>query len=233
MPEPIQPSTAPSPRDADQLGVQTLYWGPGTCAIGIHVLLEELGVPYHTVKIDVHGGGTHSPEFLAINPKGKVPTLVREDGSVLTEFGAIATWLGLHNASSGLLPRDAERSARVAELIAYVEGTIHGQGYGRLMRPDLFEPQDALHTGMGLGQAAVKRQGREIVEQGFVVLDRSLGEHTYAVGDAFTIADAALFYVERWAPQHQIDLPQSIATHFERLKKRPAVQVVMQQWGEA
>lgn len=98
-------------------GVLTLYWGPGTCAIGIHMLLEELGLPYRTVKIDVHGGGTHTEKFLAINPKGKVPTLVREDGSVLTEFGAIATWLGLVNKESGLLPRDPESSARILSLI--------------------------------------------------------------------------------------------------------------------
>ncbi|WCT74659.1 glutathione S-transferase family protein [Sphingomonas naphthae] len=207
-----------------------LYWGPGTCAIGIQVLLEESGRPYRTIKVDVHGGGTRTPEFLAINPKGKVPTLVREDGTVLTEFGAIATWLGLTDKSAGLLPRDPESGARVAEMIAYVEGTIHGQGYGRLMRPDLFEPQDALHTSLGIGQAAVRRQGREIVEQGFAVLDADLAGHAYAIGDSFTIADAALFYVERWAPQHDVDLPRHVASHFARLKERPAIQCVMQQW---
>jgi glutathione S-transferase len=56
--------------------------------------MEELGLPYDMAEVDVNGGATHTPEFLSINPKGKVPTLVQEDGSVLTEFGAIATWLG-------------------------------------------------------------------------------------------------------------------------------------------
>ncbi len=74
-----------------------LYWEPHTCAIGIHVLLEETGLPYETEKIDVGGGATREPPFLAVNPKGKVPTLVRDDGSVLTEFAAIATWLARRN----------------------------------------------------------------------------------------------------------------------------------------
>jgi glutathione S-transferase len=65
-----------------------LYWGPHTCAIGIHILLEEIGKPCETEKLDVSGGATHAPLFMSVNPKGKVPTLVRDDGSVLTDFGA-------------------------------------------------------------------------------------------------------------------------------------------------
>ncbi len=79
-----------------------LYWGPHTCAIGIHVLLEEIGKPYETEKLDVGGGGgaTRLQPFAAVNPKGKVPTLVCDDGTVLTEFGAIAIWLARTNPES-------------------------------------------------------------------------------------------------------------------------------------
>ena len=89
-----------------------LYWGPHTCAIGIHVLLEEIGEPYEAEKIDAAGGDTHEPPFSDINPKGKVPTLVRDDGSVLTEYGAIATWLARTNPEKALLPSDPEREVR-------------------------------------------------------------------------------------------------------------------------
>ena len=94
-----------------------LYWGPHTCAIGIHILLEEIGRPYETEKIDVGGGATHSPAFMAINPKGKVPTLVRDDGSVLSEFAAIATWLARTNPDKGLIPDDPESEARLIETV--------------------------------------------------------------------------------------------------------------------
>ena len=150
-----------------------LFWGPHTCAIGIHILLEEIGRPYETEKIDVSGGATHQPQFLAINPKGKVPTLVRDDGSVLTEFGAIATWLARTHPETNLLPSDSDIEARVAETIAYVEGTIHGQGYARLFKPAAFAPDDLLHAKLGLGRSSAKRQGRKLLRMASRYLTRN------------------------------------------------------------
>lgn len=209
-----------------------LYWGPHTCAIGIHVLLEEIGATYEIEKLDVGGGATHEPQFIAMNPKGKVPTLVRDDGTVLTEFSAIATWLARTYPDKELLPSDPEVEARVVETMSYVEGMIHGQGYARLFEPAMFEPQDIVHQSTGLGQASVKRQGRRMVQTGFSILDPQLGRHDYAAGDTFTIADAALFYAERWAEPQEIALPVNVASHFLRMLARPAVQKVRQLWGE-
>ena len=80
-----------------------------------------------------------------------------------------------------------------------------------------------VHGALYLGRAAVERQGRGMVETGFALLDPQLGRHPFAVGDAFTIANAALFYVERWAPQRGIGLPVNVQRHFARLCERPAV----------
>lgn len=179
------------------------------------------------------GGATRLPPFLAINPKGKVPILVRDDGSVLTEFGAIATWLARTNRDAKLLPDDPETEARAVEVLAYVEGTIHGQGYARVFMPGTFEPQDLVHGTLGLGQASVKRQGRAMVETGFAILDPQLGHYPYAAGDVFTTADAALSYAERWAPQQGIALPVNLAAHFERMLARPTVHKVRDLWSES
>lgn len=188
-----------------------LYWGPHTCAVGIHVLLEEVGAAYVTERLDGGGGETRELPFRAINPKGKVPTLLRKDGSVLTEFSAIATWIVRSFPHADLLPGDAEGEARVVEVVAYVEGTIHGQGYGRLMKPALFEPQDTVRGTLGLGRASVVRQGRMLVETGFAILDAPLGRHAFTAGDHLTIADAALFYVEHWAARYEVALPLHVA----------------------
>lgn len=210
-----------------------LYWGPHTCAIGIHILLEEIGAPYETEKLDVSGGATHEPAFLAVNPKGKVPALVRDDGSVLTEFSAVATWLARMHPDAKLIPADAEGEARTIETMAYVEGTIHGQGFGRLFMPERFEPQDAVHQGLGLGASSVKKQGRTMIEQGFAILDAQLAGRDFAVGDTIGVADMALFYVERWAAQQGIALPSNLRRHYDRMIARPAVAKVRAIWGEA
>ncbi len=209
-----------------------LFWGPHTCAIGIHVLLEEIGADYETEKLDVAGGATHAQPFLAINPKGKVPVLLRGDGSVLTEFGAIAMWLARTHPEKSLLPTDAEGEARTIETLAYVEGTIHGQGFARLFMPETFGPQDVVHQVTGLGSRSVKAQGLEIVERGFAILDPMLARHDFAAGDALTIADLALFYVERWAPQNGITLPINLQRHLDSMFARPSVHKVRQIWGE-
>ena len=209
-----------------------LYWGPHTCAIGIHILLEEIGLPCALEEIDVAHGGTEAPAFRAINPKGKVPTLLRDDGSVLTEFGAIATWLARSNPDAGLIADDADAEARTIELMEYVEGTLHGQGFARIFKPARFEPQDVVHQTVGLGSGSVKQQGRAIVEQAFAIIESTLGT-PFAIGNRFTIADAALFYAARWAPEVKIDLPAKVAAHAARMRARPAVQKVLAMWGEA
>ena len=207
-----------------------LYWGPHTCAIGIHVLLEEIGAPYETHKLDVTGGEATRPPFITtINPKGKVPVLVRDDGSVLTEFGAIATWLARTHPEAKLLPAKPDAEARTLEILDYVVGTVHGQGFERIFKPANFEPPDVVHQSLGLGQSATEAQGREMVEQGFQVLAKQVAEQSPEVN----VADGALFYVERWAPQVDIPLPPALADHLARMKARPAVQRVMKIWGEA
>ena len=78
----------------------------------------------------------------------------------------------------------------------------------------------------------MKRQGETLVREGFDILDKDLAGRPYAGGDRFTVADAALFYCERWAPQAGVALPPGIAAHFERMKGRPAVRRALAAEGE-
>ena len=209
-----------------------LYWGLHTCAIGIHVLLEEIGTPYELEEIDVEGGESRKPPFIDLNPKGKVPLLVRDDGSTLTEYGAIATWLARTNPERDLLPHDPETEARCLEIMDYVVGTLHGQAFARIFMPAKFQPQDVVHGTLGVGASKVKAQGREMAETALGILETELAGRTYVAGDQFTIADTALFFALRWAPQAGIPLPPGLAAHYARMKQRPAVVKVMQRWEE-
>jgi glutathione S-transferase len=207
-----------------------LYWAPHTCAIGTHILLEEIGRPYETERLEVKA--ITEPPFRAINPKGKVPTLRRDDGSILTEYGVIAYWLANSFPEAHLTPDDDESVTRMSEMMDYAVGTVHMQGFARIFMPQRFEPQDMVHQTAGLGASSVKAQGREMVENGFRILSEQLGDKPYCGGEAFSIGDSALFYCERWAPQVGIELPTNLAQHLARMRERPAVRRVLEIWGE-
>lgn len=202
-----------------------LIYGPGTCALGIHVLLEEIGKPYEAQAVNLREGDQFKSEFTAANPKSKVPTLVRDDGSVLTEYPAIAYWLARTNPGQKLLPDGFDDQARVMEAMDYVVATVHMQGFSRIFRASNYTPNAA-------DEDAVKARGKEIVEKAFALLDKQLAGKQFVSG-TFSVADSALFYVEFWAGRVGIALPSNLAAHFERMKERPAVQAALKAEGLA
>ena len=202
-----------------------LYYGAGACSLGIHVLMEEIGKPYEAIPVKLSEGEQTKPPFTEINPKSKVPTLVKDDGSVLTEFPAIAYWLARTNPGQKLLPDGFDEQARVMEAMDYVVATLHMQGFSRLFRPAAFAPNAA-------DEDAVKARGKEIVEKGFKLLDRTLDGKQFVAGQ-FTVADCALFYVEAWASRFGLIMPPNVQAHFERMKARPAVQAALKAEGLA
>ncbi|WP_434112075.1 glutathione S-transferase family protein [Methylocaldum sp. GT1TLB] len=200
-----------------------LYMTPGSCSTGIHILLEELDLPFEAYLVNLLAGDQNRPDYLALNPKGTIPTLVRDDGSALTEFQAIAWWLARAYPKAKLLPDDPDGEARVIEAMAYAVGTIHMQGFARIFTTDQFTSNEA-------DQDAVKRRGIEIVAKGYAVLDTLLSGREYVAG-RFSIADAALFYVEFWGDKLKLELPENCRAHYRRMLARPAVQRVLREEG--
>lgn len=199
------------------------YMTPGSCSTGIHILLEELDIPFEVYIVNLLAGDQNKAEYLAINPKSTIPALVKDDGTALTEFAAIAYWLARRYPKAMLLPGDPDNDARVIEVMGYVVGTVHGQGFTRIFTTEKFAPSETGHD-------AVKAAGREIVEQGFSIMNATLEGAEYVAGK-FSIADAALFYVEFWADRIGFDLPPNCRAHYLRMKARPAVQRVLREEG--
>jgi glutathione S-transferase len=203
-----------------------LFYAPGACSIGIHVLLEEIGKPYEPVLLNLREGAQFKPEFTQVNPKSKVPTLVKDDGSVLTEYPAIAVWLASTFPEAKLLPQGADKLAKALEYTDYAVATLHMQGFSRIFRPSNFAPNEA-------DQEAVKAKGVEIFEKGLAVFDKALAGKDYLLGD-FSFADSALFYVSFWwADRLNKTLPPNVAAHYARMKARPAVQRTLKAEGLA
>jgi glutathione S-transferase len=203
-----------------------LYYSPNACSIGIHILLEEIGKPYDRVLVNFAEAEQYKPAFTAINPKSKVPTLERDDGSILTEFPAIALYLARLNPEANLLPAGLDAEIRALELLEYMTATVHMRGYTRMFRAGTFTPNKA-------DEPQVIETGRNMVIKGFEILTPALADKPYLLGD-FSIADAALFYLEYWAANRaKIPMPEIFEAHLGRMLARPAVARVLAAEGLA
>lgn len=199
------------------------YMTPGSCTTGIHILLEEIGLVFEAHLVNLMAGDHQTAEYLAINPKGTIPTLVREDGSALTEFQSIAWWLAKTYPKRKLLPETLDEEVQVLEMMNYAVNMIHGQGFTRIFTTEKYTQNPADYP-------AVKAQGLEIVNKAFVIVNNCLAGRDFVVNH-FTIADAALFYVEFWANRIEITLPENCQAHYQRMLKRPAVKQVLMEEG--
>jgi len=190
-----------------------LYYSPDACSMGIHLLLEEAGAPYELQKVNFAEREQYKPPFVDLNPKSKVPLLQLDDGATISEFPAIAWFIG-RNAPA-LMPKD---DVRAIELFDYLIATVHMRGFTRIFRPNLF--------GRAEDEAQVQQAGRDIIVKGFEILAPMLGEKDYIMGE-FSIVEGALFFLEHWARfRAQIPMPANFEAHLDRLLARPAVQKV-------
>jgi len=202
-----------------------LHLAPGSCALGIHVLLEEVGASYTLAPLDLRTGDQRKPAYLAVNPKGKVPALELDDGQILTEFQAIAFWLARTHPEARLLPADPLGQSRVLEMLDYIVGTVHMRGFVLATMPRKFcaDPE---------GQRQMSEAGTTIVKEGIEALALAIGDGDWLLGD-FSIADAAAFYLLRWIFERggPVTVPLPLARYFDRLLARPAVCTAMDMEG--
>ncbi len=196
---------------------------PGSCSTGIHVLLEELGLFFEAHVVNLMAGHNLRPEYLAINPRGSVPTLVLADGTALTDFISIARYLAESHPARKLLPEAPEERDRALRLMEYVIAVVHGEGFTRVFTSGRYAADPA-------GQKAVEGEGISIVKSAFARVESQLSGPGYALG-SFSIADAALFYVEFWAERVGVELPPACARHYQAMLQRPAVRQVLAEEG--
>jgi glutathione S-transferase len=200
-----------------------LFYSPGACSVGIHVILEEIGKPYELAPVALKDGAQHKPEFLAINPKSKVPALDRGDGKVLTEWPVIAFWLAKSNPEAGLIPTDFEGEVRCLEMMDYVCGTVHPHGFTRQFRPANFAFREEDHP-------KSVETGKANARKFFDTIERGWKGGTWVLPSGFSVADAALFFVEYWATRRSgMTLPPRLDAHLKAMLARPAVQRTLAQ----
>ena len=198
-----------------------LYYAPGACSQAPHIVLREAGFPVELVKVDLAAKRTETGEdYRAINPKGSVPALGLEDGSVLTENAAILQYIGDQTDGSLMPPLLTIKRYRLLEWLNYVATELH-KGFGPLWNPST--PDD------------FKAATRDVLGHKFDYVQGRIGEGPYLTGEDFTIADAYLFVILNWTRIHDIDLGRwpSLTAFVQRVRERPAVQEALKAEGLA
>ena len=192
-----------------------LYLAPGACSLADHIALREAGLDLEPVKVDLAAKRTeHDDDFMAINAKGYVPALMLDDGQVLTENVAILSWVA--ERAPQLAPGGDLARIRLIEMLAYISTELHKP----LVRC-MFPTSDAEKT------AASAVAGRRLG----LVATRLNGD--YLFGDEFSVADAYLYVMLRWAGALGLELPAPLPAYRDRVEARPAVHRVLRDEGLA
>jgi glutathione S-transferase len=193
-----------------------LYYTPGACSLAPHIVAREAGLPISLEKIDLANHTTESgQDFRAINPKGYVPAIGLNDGSLLTEAAAIIQYLADQKPEANLAPANGTTERyRLIEWLTFISSEIH-KGFGPLWNPTTPD--------------SVKTATKDRLATRFAYLDERLSKQPYLTGGTFTIADAYLFTVVNWTNFHAIDISsfKNLVAFQARVAARPKVQEAM------
>jgi glutathione S-transferase len=198
-----------------------LYYSPGSCALASHIALEESKVDYETVRINFSADEQRKPDYLSINPKGRVPALVTEQG-ILTETPAILLFIAQNAPQAGLAPLDdIFNLARCQAFNSYLCSTVHvahahgGRGHRWADDPAAI--------------ADMQRKIPQSVGDAFGLIETGMFEGPWVMGETYTLCDPYLYTVSRWLERDKVDtakLPK-IMDHMQRMEARPAVETVL------
>lgn len=200
-----------------------LYYSPGSCALASHICLEEACAHYVAERLNFANSDQQKPEYLAINPKGRVPALITDRG-ILTETPAILLFIAQSFPDAKLAPLDD--TFALAELQAfnnYLCSTVHvAHAHGR--RAARWADDEA-------AIAAMQRKMPQNMAECFELIERDMFKGPWVMGDTYTIADPYLFTIANWLKGDSVDINRfpTVREHSARMSARAAVERVMAQ----
>jgi len=197
-----------------------LYYSPGACSLSPHIVASEAGIPIELEKVDLASHKTESgQDFNAINPKGYVPALRLDDGSILTEGPAIVQYLADQKPSSGLAPAAGTiERYRVQEWLTFIGTELH-KTFGTLFNK-------------ASGDEA-KQLAKTNIAKRLTYLNDQFANRQFLTGSNFTVADAYAFTIVNWTNFVGIDLKPypNVAAYMARIGARPKVQETLKAEG--
>ena len=201
-----------------------LYYAPGACSLASHIALEEAGLQYETQRLNLQNGDQRQPEYLKLNPRGRVPTLV-VDGKVLTENVGIVSYIAGGHGHGKIWPKDTWHQSQAVSTMAWLSNSVH-PAYGHYLRPARYADDEP-------SQQSIKAKGKATFEAYLREIDSLLEGRKWAIGEHFTAVDGYLVVFYRWG--NRAGLPVKAMKNYtaliDRVVERPAVSKVMADEG--
>lgn len=198
-----------------------LYYAANTCALAVHLALEFSEAPYELEALDFKAQQQRSPEYLAINPKGRVPALATDRG-ILTEVPALLLYVAQSFPQARIAPLDdAFLLAKMNEVNAYLSSTVH---------------VNHAHKGRGARWAddeaaweSMKKKVKQNLLDNFSLIEQTYLQGPWVLGETFSTSDMYLYTIARWLRGHEIDVAQfpKLAALVQRIEGLPQVQRVL------
>jgi len=197
------------------------FYAVGSCALASHIALEEAGAEYEAVRLNFADNDQRKPEYLKINPKGRVPALITDAG-ILTETPAILAYIAQVYPKAALAPLDDPFAfARLQSFNSYLCSTAH-VNHAHLSRGSRWADEASSIEDM-------KRKAPKVVGESFALMESEMFAGPWVMGAAYTVADPYLFTVARWLERDNVDIARfpKIHDHHKRMAERPAVKKVL------
>jgi len=197
-----------------------LYHMAGSCSLASHISLIESGVKFEHYALDRATKKTaDGKDYTAFNPKGYVPALLLDDGTLLTENVAVLSYIAGLNPSRQLAPAPGTLGFfKVLEWLGYISSEVH-KTLSPLFRPNTPEEMKTIL--------------RELVGQRYGYIEKQLGNKPYLTGENFTVADAYLYVTLSWRERVNVSITHmpTLTAFYERVRARPAVQQARKEEG--
>ena len=206
---------------------RTLYYAPGACSLAAHIVLEEIGLPFETARLNLQAGDQRAPEYLAINERGRVPALY-EDGWVLTENTAILRHLARSHPGARLWPEPPRDQAVADEWLAWL-ATNHHVAYAHIRRPERYGADEAAFE-------SITAKGADSFGDLCTMTEVRLSNGGWAVAGTYGVVDPYLLLFWTWGrgPACRFDMAGRFpawTAHARAMAGRPAVRAVFAREG--
>jgi glutathione S-transferase len=199
----------------------TFYYAPGTCALATHLALEYAGAPYEAVRLNFKEQQQRSPEYLTINPKGRVPALVTERGA-LSETPALLQYVAQSFPQAKLAPLDdVFLLAKMNEFNSYLCSTVHVNHAHGARASRWTDDAAAMDT--------MKQKVPQTMGDSFALIEAQMLQGPWVLGERFSTSDLYLYTLTRWLEGDKVNVKRfaKVADHFQRMDAQPQVQKVL------